>query len=55
MTCGHKAKDITPLISWRREGLKEEALEIFPERTREGHFVNETNIGTVSKATLGNL
>ena len=26
-TCGHKAKDITPLIAWRREAWKEEALD----------------------------
>ena len=23
--CGHKAKDTTPLITWRREALKKEA------------------------------
>ena len=26
-TCGHKAKDITPLIAWRREALQEEVLD----------------------------
>ena len=26
-TCGHKAKDITPLIAWRREAWEEEALD----------------------------
>ena len=26
-TCGHKAKDITPLIAWRREAWKMEALD----------------------------
>ena len=26
-TCGHKAKDITPSIAWRREAWKEEALD----------------------------
>ena len=31
-------EDITLLIAWRREALKEEALEIFLERTREGHW-----------------
>ena len=25
------------MIAWRREALKEEALEIFLERTKEGH------------------
>ena len=26
-TCGHKAKDITPLVAWRRESCKEVALD----------------------------
>ena len=34
-TCGHKAKDITPSIAWRREAWKEEALDIFLERMTE--------------------
>ena len=29
-TCGYKAKDITPLIAWRREAWKEEALDDRP-------------------------
>ena len=29
-TCGHKAKNITPSIAWRREVLKEEALDDLP-------------------------
>ena len=29
-TCGHKAKDITPSIAWRREALKEETLDDLP-------------------------
>ena len=39
-TCGHKAKDITPLIAWRRETyLKRKCSEIFleTERMRNGH------------------
>ena len=48
-TCGHKAKDITPSIAWRREACKEEALDdwrwpslvfsrkTFLERTRKRH------------------
>ena len=31
-----RAKDITSSIAWRREAWKEETLEIFLERTREG-------------------
>ena len=29
-TCGHKAKDITPSIAWRRKARKEEALDDAP-------------------------
>ena len=29
-SCGHKAKDITPSITWRREAWKEEALDDLP-------------------------
>ena len=31
-TCGHNAKDITPLLAWRREALKEEALDDLPRK-----------------------
>ena len=46
-TCGHKAKGITPSIAWRREAWEEEALD---ERTREGHRLSETSIGTLENA-----
>ena len=36
----------------RREAWKEEAHRIFLEKTREV-IVNQTNVGTVLKATLG--
>ena len=48
-TCGHKAKYIAPSIIWRREALKEEA------KGRERFIVNQTNIGTFSKATVGKI
>ena len=35
-TCGHKAKDITPSVSWRRETLKEEALDDLPWKDERG-------------------
>ena len=35
-TCGHKAKDITPSIAWRREALKEEALDDRPWKDERG-------------------
>ena len=48
--------DITPSIAWRREAWKEEALDDLPSKDeRERAIVNQTNIGTVSNATLGEL
>ena len=35
-TCGHKAKDITPSIAWRREALKEETLDDLPWKDERG-------------------
>ena len=35
-TCGHKAKHITPLILWRREAWKEEALDDLPWKDERG-------------------
>ena len=50
---GLKAKDITPTIAWRREAWKEEAVDDLPLKGRKRAIVNQTNIGTVSKATVG--
>ena len=54
-TCRHKAKDITPPIAWRREAWKEEALDDLPWKDERGPSSIRRNIGTVSKATLGEL
>ena len=35
-TCGHKAKDTTPSIAWRREAWKEEALDDLPWKDERG-------------------
>ena len=51
-TCGHKAKDITPSIAWRR-GVERESARWSSLKGREGAIVNQKNIGTVSKATSG--
>ena len=51
----HKAKDITPLIAWRREALKEEALDDLPLKGRDRAIVNQSNIRNISKAALGKL
>ena len=55
-TCTKSQRRITPSIAWRREAWKEEVLDDLPwkdERARA--IVSQTNIGTVSKATLGNF
>ena len=54
-TCRYKAKDITPLIASRREAWKEEALDDLPWKDERGGIVNQTNLGTVSKAKLRKL
>ena len=55
-TCGHKAKDTTPLIAWRREGIaRGSSQQRSSLRGRERAIVNQTNIRTVSRATLGKL
>ena len=43
-----------PSIAWRREAWKEEAPDDVPSKD-ETAIVSQTNIGTVSKATLGKL
>ena len=43
------------MIGWRREALKEEALDDLFFKGRQRAIVSQTNIGTVSKATLGKL
>ena len=61
-TCGHKAKDITPSIAWRRKAWKEEALDDLPWRTREGHRQSDQhwnrfkgNVGGTSERRDGAL
>ena len=51
----HKAKDITLLIAWQREAWKEEVLHNLSWEESQFSFVNQTNIGTISKGTLGKL
>ena len=57
-TCRHKAKDVTPSIAWMTERAQERGSATrqssLLERTREG-IINQTNIGTISKAVLGKL
>ena len=43
------------LNAWRREVWKEEVLDNIPQKGQERALVNQTNIGTVSNATLRKL
>ena len=51
-TCGHKAKDITQSISWRKEAWKEEGLDDLPLIGRERAIVRPTNIGKHFKGNV---
>ena len=50
--CGHKVKNITPSITWRRESYRKRKSWTSSLRGRETEseraIVNQTNIGTVS-------
>ena len=52
---GHKAKDITSLIAWKKETWKKGSARRSSLKGRERANVSQTSIGTVSKATLGKL
>ena len=54
-TCGHKATGITPSIAWRREALKEEALDDLPSKDERGPSSIGRTLEPFSKATLGKL
>ena len=55
-TCGHKAKDTTPSITWRRKAWGiEEAARRSSFKGRKRAVVNEKNIGTVLRVTMGKL
>ena len=60
-TCGHKAKDITPLVAWRREALKKEAIGDLPRKDEsrpsgqsDGHWNRyRSNVGETSERRGG--
>ena len=57
-TCRHTAKDVTPPIAWRREALKEEALNDLPWQDERGlSSVRRTffkgNVGETSERQCG--
>ena len=52
----HKAKEITPPIDWRRDrGVDRGSTQQSSSKRQERTIINQTNIGTVLKATLGKL
>ena len=52
---GHKAKDITPSMAWRREAWEAEALGDPSFKGRERAIVSQANTGAVSKEILRKL
>ena len=54
--CGHKgSKDLTPSIAWRRGVERAGYARRSSLKGRGKTIVNQTNIGTISKATVGKL
>ena len=54
-TCGHKAKDITPLITWRREALKEKVLDDLPWKDERGPSSIRQTLEPFQRQHWGNL
>ena len=54
ITCGHKAKNVTPPTAWAR-GVATGSCRRSPLKGRKGAIVNQANNGTVSKTILGIL
>ena len=54
LNSGHEAKDITPSMAWRREAWKEDrSTRRSSLKGKQSAAANQTNIGTVPKATFG--
>ena len=54
-TCGHKAKDITPLITWRREALKKKVLDDLPWKDERGPSSIRQTLEPFQRQRWGNL
>ena len=54
-TCGHKAKDITPMIAWRREVWKEEALDDLPWKDERGPSSSRRTLEPFQRQSWGNF
>ena len=55
ITCGHRAKDITSSIAWRREAWKEEALDDLPWRDKRGPSSVRWTLALFQRKRWGNL
>ena len=53
--CGHKAKDITPSIAWRREAWKEEALDDLPWKDERGPSSTRRTLELFQRQRWGNF
>ena len=54
-TCGHKAKDTTPSIAWRREACKEETLDDLPWKDERGPSSVRRTLKLFQKKRSGNF
>ena len=54
-TCRHKAKDITPSITWRREAWKEEALNDLPQKYERGPSSSRWTLEPFQRKCWGNF
>ena len=54
-TCWHKAKDITPSITWRREAWKEEVLGDLPWKDESGSSSIRWTLELFQRQRWGNL
>ena len=54
-TCGHKAKDITPSIAWKREAWKEEALDDLPWKDERGPSLIRRTLELFQRWRWGNF
>ena len=54
-TCRHKAKDITPLIAWRREVWKEEVLDNLPWKDERGPSLTRWTLEPFQRQCCGNF
>ena len=54
-TCGHKAKDIIPSITWRREAWTEEAIDDLPWKDERGPSSIRRTLELFQRQRCGNL